>query len=690
MGEPAGRGSATARPFPIVAAIARFAATLVAYLPATRGGLVWDDDAYVTRPELRSVRGLELIWFRVGATEQYYPVLHSAFWVEHRLWGDSPAGYHLINVFFHASAACLFALILLRLGKGEEVAWLAAFLFALHPVCAESVAWISEQKNTLSTVFYLLSALTFLHWQESRAARSRLYFLALGLFVLALLSKTVTATLPAALLVVAWWRRGSLSWKRDALPLLPWFALGAAGGIFSGWVERAYLGAQGADFSLSFVQRCLVAGRAFWFYLGKLVWPANLIFIYPRWSVDAGAGGQILFPLAAVAAMAALWLLRRRVRAPAAALFFFAGTLFPTLGFLNVYAFIFSYVADHWQYLASLGIIALAAGGWDYLPRLPGRIAAAAALCLLGVLTWRQCRMYDNVETFYRAILDRNPACWLAQNNLGNVLRASGRKHEALSHYRQAALLNPGSAEACCNFGIGLSDEGHVAEAVAQYERALRDDPDSPEAHYNLAIALEKLGRLPEAVEENRRALRLKPRRPEIHCNLANALMESGKRAEAIEQYGVALGIRPDYPEARYNLGVALRLQGRYAEAIAQILKALRLRPGYPGAHLNLGLALEALGRSGEAIGQFREAIRADAGDVDAIGDLGVALAKSGRLAEAVVQFQRVVQLEPNEPEAHDNLGLALRDSGKLREAEAEFDRAGRLRAGQPVATPGN
>jgi len=363
------------RPSRLGGAIALFGATIIAYFPALHGGFIWDDDGHVTKPALRSLHGLWRIWTELGATQQYYPVLHSAFWLEHRLWGDAPFGYHLLNVLLHATAACLFGLVVERLvpkpldrnasrssSLGTSCSTFAAFLFALHPVCVESVAWISEQKNTLSTVFYLLSALAYLRFDQNRKPRT--YLLALGLFLLALLSKSVTATLPAALLVIFWWRRGSLSWKRDVVPLLPWFAIGAAVGLLTAWVERTFIiGAQGYAFDLSFLERCLLAGRVIWFYLGKLLWPANLIFIYPRWQVSAAVPWQYLFPIAAIAATAALWLIRRRTRGPLAGWLFFVGSLFPALGFFNAYPFIFSYVADHFQYLASLGIIATVAGG---------------------------------------------------------------------------------------------------------------------------------------------------------------------------------------------------------------------------------------------------------------------------------------------------------------------------------------
>ena len=244
-----------------------------------------------------------------------------------------------------------------RIPAGAE--WLAALLFALHPVAVESVAWIAEQKNTLSAVLYFCAVLAYLRFDNRR--RGAAYALATGLFLAALLTKTVTASLPAALLVVFWWRRGRLGWRRDVLPLLPWFAAGIAAGWVTARFEYTRIGAQGADFALSVAQRCLLAGRVFWFYLGKLLWPADLIFIYPRWTVDAAQVWQWLFPFGALALLLVLW--RGRRRGPLAAVLFFAGTLFPALGFVNVFPFLFSFVADHFQYLACAGILTLVAVG---------------------------------------------------------------------------------------------------------------------------------------------------------------------------------------------------------------------------------------------------------------------------------------------------------------------------------------
>jgi hypothetical protein len=409
---------------------ALFLATLAAYWPALGAGFVWDDDAHVTRPALRSLHGLWQIWFEPGATQQYYPVLHSFFWLEHALWGDRALGYHLVNVLLHAAAACLFARVLRRLAVPG--AWAAAFIFALHPVGVESVAWVSEQKNTLSTVFYLLAALAYLRFDPSIRAegdcggsaerRWRFYLLASFFFGLALASKTVTATLPAALLVIAWWRKGQLTWRRDVRPLVPWFVVAIAAGVITAQLEHTQIGASGGDFALSAGARCLLAARAVCFYAGKLAWPAHLIFIYPRWHVDGSVWWQYLY-LGLVAALAiAAFRIRGRHRAPLAVLLLFVGTLFPALGFINVYPFVFSYVADHFQYLADLSAIAaVTAGGCALLarraggPRSPAAVLSLASVAIvLGVLTWREARTYRTVEIFYRTMIDRNPECWLA------------------------------------------------------------------------------------------------------------------------------------------------------------------------------------------------------------------------------------------------------------------------------------
>lgn len=339
------------------------AGTCLAHLPALSGGFIWDDDAHLPQPALRSLDGLRRIWLEPGTTIQYYPLLYSAFWIEHRAFGDAPAGYHGVNLALHLAAVSVLYTILRKLRIPG--AWLAAAIFALHPVQVETVAWISEQKNTLSTLFYLLAMLAYLKFDHARDAggHRRWYLAAFGCFILSLLSKTVTATLPGGILVLTWWKRGRLEWRRDALPLLPFFAFGAAGGLLSAYAERNWVGAAGPEYGPSLLERVLLAGRVAWFYAGKLFWPANLTFSYPKWNMDVSGVMDWMYLLSALLTVVALWLLRHRARAPLAGILFFGGTLFPVLGFFNLYPFAYSYVADHFQYLASLGILVPAAAG---------------------------------------------------------------------------------------------------------------------------------------------------------------------------------------------------------------------------------------------------------------------------------------------------------------------------------------
>jgi tetratricopeptide (TPR) repeat protein len=650
------------------------AATFLAYLPSFTGAFIWNDGDYVTAPALRSLRGLERIWTEVGVTQQYYPLLHSAFWVQHRLWGDNPLGYHVVTLLLHAASAVLFALVLRRLFTGGPeqtrslagAGWLAALLFALHPVHVESVAWITEQKNTASTALYLASALAYLRFDESREPGA--YVAALALFACSLACKTVTASLPAALLVAFWWKRGRLDWRRDVAPLLPWLALGAAAGLFSGWVERHYVGAQGAEFDIPADERALVAGRAVWFYACNLAWPVGLNFIYPRWAVDPSAWWQWLFPLGVLAAGWALWAGRARSRGPLAAFLIFVGGLFPALGFVNLYGARYSWVWDHWQYLPDLAPIALLAAGltmgWRRAApnlRPVGLVLASALVVLLAALTWVHCAMFHDDETLYRETLRRNPDSWLAHTNLGTLL---------------------------------WNTPGRRDDAIAQYEEALHLEPAYAMSHYNLGLVLSKMpGRLSDAVAEYEQAIRIKPDYVDAHTNLANALLYlPGRLDDAIAQYQEALRLRPDLAEAHYNLGLALsRSPGRLEEAIGQYREALRLRADYAEAHNDLGAALSAIpGRLGEAVGQYGEALRLNPGYAPAWRNLGAASFNQGDMPAAVEDFAEAVRLQPDSADAHTLLGLALsRTPGRLDEAIAQYREALRLAPDYQAAQSG-
>ncbi len=507
--------------------------TFLAYLPAFNGRRLWDDDAHITKPGLQSLHGLYCIWFEPGATQQYYPLLHSTFWLEHQLWGDSLIGYHLVNLLWHLVAASLVYLILERLNVPGAL--LATAIFALHPVMVESVAWISEQKNTLSAVFYLSAMLVYLKFDESRKRSA--YFQALGLFVLGLLTKTVTATLPAAILVIVWWQRGTISLKRDVAPLMPLFLLGFAAGITTARIERVQIGTEGADFELTFVQRGLLAGRVIWFYLAKLIWPSGLSFIYPRWQIDPTVWWQWLFPITTVLVLIVLWRWRRKSRGPFAALLLFCGTLFPVLGFVNVYPFIFSFVADHFQYLASLGIVTLASAtitvGLNQLPRFAQRVGVTGCVLLvvlLAVLTMRQCSIYADSITLFEATIARNPTCWMAHNNLAADLYEKGDNSDAIDNYRAALRFRPIYFEAQKNLGIALMKQGADDEASAHFAAAQHLLPGDLDVMANLGATLLKTERTSDAIAAFRDVVKLQPQSWSAYNNLGQALLQAQLR----------------------------------------------------------------------------------------------------------------------------------------------------------------
>ena len=641
-------------------------ATFSAYLPALRGGFLWDDDAHVTRPGLRSLAGLWQIWSNVGATQQYYPLLHSAFWVEHRLWGDSALGYHLVNVLLHATSALLLVIVLRRLGV--QGARLAGILFAVHPVCVESVAWISEQKNTLSLVFYLLSALAYLGFDANRGRPGARwsYVLAFLLFIAALLTKSVTATLPAALLVVLWWKRGRLTF-RDAWPLVPWFVAGISGGLFTALVERKLIGAEGAAFDLSLVERCLLAGRVIWFYLEKLAWPSGLVFVYPRWDVRGAAPGWAGYLAAAALVTAALWLLRRRSRGPLAAWLFFVGSLFPALGFFNVYPFFFSYVADHFQYLASIGPLSLAAAAIAAAQGRVGRgrpllpaLCCGALVAGLGALTARECPKYADSQTLWRSTIAANPGAWMARNNLGAELMAAGRVGEAAAQIQESLALQPDNASAQTNLGNALIKLGRPAEALEHYARALEIAPRYPTGHNELGAALLRMGRTGEAIAHFQAALEENPAYANARVNLGSAYLQAGRAGDAAAQFEAALALDPGNPGTLADLGAALAGQGRLAEAAEQFRRALAASPNSPAALTNLGNVLLQMGRRGEAIARYQESLRADPDSAVTHNDLAYALLQEGRPDEAIAHCRRALDLRPDYPEARRNLEAAL------------------------------
>jgi tetratricopeptide (TPR) repeat protein len=636
--------------------------TLLAYQPAWNGGFIWDDDEYVTNNQLLTAPdGLRRIWFSLDSPSQYFPLVYTTFRIEHALWGLHPFGYHWVNLLLHLANALLVWRVLVRLNVPG--AWLAGAIFALHPVQVESVAWITERKNVLMGFFFLLTLLAWIAFVDERTKRPwRFYGLALILYMLALSAKTTACTLPAALLLILWLQKKPINRER-ILQIVPFFLLGLAMGLVTVWWERYHQGTRLALAPLGPVERILVASRAFWFYLGKLIWPSNLTFIYPRWTIVSTRPLEYAWSLAGAGLCAVIYFGRRCLgRGVEVAAAFFVATLSPVLGFIMLFTFCYTFVADHYQYLASIGPIALASAGVATLARAfkgSRKLIFGTAFCVvvvLAMLTWRQSALYRDIEALWRTTLVRNPACWMAYNNLGLVLYQANQIPEAMDLFKQSLRINPDNAAAHNNLGNTLLQTGRTLEAIDQYKQALRINPNYARAHNNLGNVLVQTGQTSEAIDEYNQALLIDPDYADAHNNLGNVLYQTGRTSEAIDQYEQALRLNPNYADAHNNLGNVLYQTARTSEAIDQYEQALRLNPNYADAHNNLGTALFLADRPSEAIDQYEQALRINPNSADARSNLGAALGQMGRISEAIEQFKAALRINPNDIAAQNNL----------------------------------
>jgi len=582
----------------VIPCVILFVLTSVAYLPVLRGGFVWDDDVLITdNPMVKASDGLYRFWFTTEAPD-YYPLTSTLWWLEWRLWGDRATGYHVVNVLLQAANAVLVWLILKRLKIPG--AWLAGLVFAIHPVNVATVAWISEQKNTLSMLFYLAAILLYLRFDEqSRSippqvqrwrspAGAGWYALSLAAFFLAVLSKAAVVMLPVVLLGCVWWRHGRVQGK-DLLRSLPFFALSLALGIVSIWFQFNRVLKGSAVQTNGFLGRLVVAGCVPWFYLEKALLPVDLTVIYSKWQIDPSLRVSYMPGAALLGCFLVFWWKRRSWGRPFLfGLGCFVVMLLPVMGFFDQHFYIYSFVADHWQYYSIVGVIALAVAGWESISHRtsePHRhlwtlAGVVVALVLVGA-TWKRSAVYVDQETLWRDNVAKNPAAWLAQYNLGAALTERGETEEAIQHYEQALRINPDYAGAHNNLGNALLQIGRMKDANAHFQQALRIKPDFAEAEYNFGNALAQEGRVREAVKHWEQALRIRPDYAEAHYNLGTALAQMGKLQEAIAQYEQALQSKPDYALAHYNLGVALEQAGRPQDALGHYQQALRIKPGF-------------------------------------------------------------------------------------------------------------
>ncbi|HEV8418170.1 MAG TPA: tetratricopeptide repeat protein [Candidatus Udaeobacter sp.] len=632
--------------------------TLLAYQPAWHGGFLWDDDAYIINNELLTApHGWQRIWFSLDSPSQYFPLTYSTFRVEHALWGLNTTGYHWVNLLLHVANALLVWAVLTRLRIPG--AWLAAAIFALHPVQVESVAWITERKNVLMGFFFLLTLLAWSAFVDERTRRAWIFYsLSLIFYALALSAKATACTLPAALFLILWLQQKPITMRR-LLEIVPFVMLGVGIGLLAVWWERYHQGTNREVFTfLSPIERILVASRAVWFYLSKIFWPSNLTFIYPRWNISPSDVLNYTWLIAGIGACVVIYFLRRFLgRSVEVAAAFFVATLSPVLGFIMLFTFRYTFVADHYQYLACIGPIALASAGVVSLSHkfaeyrtviISGALLIVASL---GALTWRQAATYTDIETLWRTTLARNPECWMAHTNLGLVFLQKGKIDEGIAEYRAALQMQPDSWDAEYNLGTALLGKAQVDEAILHCERAVRMRPTDPDAQVSLGNALFQKGRIDEAIAHYQQAITVHPDHFLARYSLGHALLEKGELEGAIQVCRSALLLRPSDADCQTTLAIALEEKGNPAEAVQHYQKALELAPSSIATLSNLAWLLatspDASLRNGQkAVELAKQADRLAGGTNSLVlRTLAAAYAENGDFANAIRTARSAMQL---------------------------------------------
>lgn len=536
-------------------------ACFVVYAPSLDGGFVWDDDTHLLLNPVFQEDGLERIWFHPPQEINYWPVTFTTYWLEHQLWGFDPLGYRIVNLLLHAMAAIVLWAVLRALRV--PLSWGVALCFAIHPVNVESVAWIAQRKNILSLLFCLISALLFLRFE--RNPRAPTYCASVGSFLLAMLSKGAAAPFPAVLLLLAWWRRNTVS-RRDVWRSVPFFVVTLTTSLLELSTQVLV-----ADDDIvrddGFFSRLAGSGWVVWFYLGKVLWPANLTFVYPKWQIDTASVVTWLPLVAGIALLGWAWRARGGIGRPIlVALLFFILMLSPVMGFFNIYYMRFSFVADHYQYLAMIGIVALVVAGGGSLMldslRVPRRVAAVlatVALLGLGTTTAALSATYRSAETLWRATLDKNPDAFLAHYNLAQQLQTESRLDEAVPHYEAALRLDPQHAESMNNLGKVFEDQGHTDRAIEQYRRSIATAPDYLDPENNLGVLLHRIGRHDEARSHFEAALRIDSNSGVVHFNYGRLLADTGDWTAALSHFRRAAASLPDVARVRNALDDARR-----------------------------------------------------------------------------------------------------------------------------------
>ena len=653
-------------------AIGLVAATFLVYAQVWGFKFVNFDD-----PDYVNTRGRGLVWaFTSVEAANWFPVTRLSHILDGLLFGTRSGWHHLMNVAWHAAAAVLLFGFLHRATGARWRSAFVAFVFALHPLHVESVAWVSERKDVLSAFFWFLTLWAYVRYAQ-RPGRGW-YAFTLAIFAVGLMAKPMMVTLPLVLLLLDVWPLRRRAYGEKA----PFFVLSAASAIATFVVQHS-AGAVGqlAAFPLGLrVENALVT---YIIYMARMFWPARLAVFYP-YPAELPAWQPMLAAVAILAVSVGAWRGFRNHPYLAVGWAWYLVTLLPVIGVVQVGA---QARADRYTYLPMTGlVIMLAWGAAELAARQPNLKPAIKALAVLACVacvpvTWAQIGQWQDSRTLFEHALEVTGGNYLAHHNLGVALADEGRANDAIAQFQESLRIRPDYAQARTDLGNALSKlPGRSAEAIAQYQAAVAMMPASPIPHNDLGNALVKAGRTQAAIAEYQAALRIKPDYAEAHNNLGKALAGiQGRQPEAIAQYQAALQAQPDLAEAHVNLGQALaEMPGRTADAIEQYQAALRLRPDLAEAHHGLGRALSDIpGRMPDAVAEYEAALRIDPDLAEAHYDLGLALSGMGRSAEALSHFEAALKIRPDYAEAHNNLGATLAGiPGRAAEAIAHFEAA--------------
>ncbi len=662
---------------------------IIVYSPALTSGFIWDDDNYVTNNKtLRSYSGLKDIWFKPGAIPQYYPLVHTTFWLEYQLWELRPFGYHIINLVFHIINALLLwrILVYLKIPWG----WIAAVIFVIHPVHVESVAWVTERKNVLSGLFYLCSLLAYLkfydRYQDNKYPLKEKvvsYFSSFILFICALLSKTVTCSLPVTLIIILWWKK-RVDGVKSLMLLCPYFIIGFILGTKTVFLEKYDVGAFGREWDYSFLERCLIAGRALWFYLAKILWPDPLIFIYERWEIRGQNIVQYFFPVSFIIVLITFFVMRHKkyCRSICVSLVLFLATLFPALGFFNVYPMRYSFVADHFQYLGSVPIIVMFAFLlFKHLTLNDSQLGMSPWLCgskkyflftiifaVLGTLTWFHCYAFKNSESLWIDTLAKNPKAWIAHNNLGLINVNRGLVDLAIFHYKEAIRLKPNHARAYNNLAMAYSRKNEKDRAILAFESAIEIATNDVRILNNYANFLTKIGELEIAYNLYHQCLEINPYSVFTNTNLGIFYSKKNDFKNAVIRFNIVLKYNPLNAKAHYNLGLAYLGMNDKEKAFDHFYEAVNSNPSFSMAHYKLGESYWKNGDANKAISHLRYALHYNDSIYMAHFILGNIFQQRGQHQNAIYHTKQAIRLKPNFAEAYNNLGglyLLIGDIGK-------------------------